>query len=661
MSLLIIVMLIPAVNTVGIFPANNTSSQQKSCTSFEKSGSVKFNAIIGSLESLIEGRKHLVLETETSSMPPSQGKWVINETVIIENKSLIINGSIVVRENGSLILRNSELYMNLSYNGEFRIDVLDGGNLTLINSKITAYNPQYNYYIRVFGGAKLRVESSEISFAGYKLGDRAGVLIRTENVLIRDSIIRNCWYGLLIERATNITIENTTIANCSMYGIYILTSNSMVIKNSHIARNSYGIMLDGSVNISILGCDFVNNTYYGLYLFKSENNTVTNNTFKNCGLFVYSSYLNRVERNKVNNKPLIYLENISDIKIDDAGQVILLRCENISIENCSLLRSSVGIEIWQSNKIVILNNHLENNSVAGLIIWGSSNVLVEKNIISRNLCGLEVKSSYSIMLAHNSVSSNKYFGLHIQTSQDATIYDNNISRHMYGLIVDISHDVYVYLNSFDNDKNALVKESYKVFFYSIWKIEYNYKGKTFFGCLGNYWSNYTGIDTDDDGVSEADCCGCDSYPLVSPAYMYNIVLEPSQIIDDWYPKWLLWKKTLIEGKNVTFGVKLKVAANVTWFINGTAIKKCFDLCESNITYRFNVGTWNVTLLVIWNGSKLSISWEITVVREATFNFYIPILSVLAIPAVVGLIYFVHSQQKKKNYMSVFKYRFLVTS
>ena len=39
--------------------------------------------------------------------------------------------------------------MNLTYPGEYRIDVFSGGNLTLIGSTITALNRSNRYYIRV--------------------------------------------------------------------------------------------------------------------------------------------------------------------------------------------------------------------------------------------------------------------------------------------------------------------------------------------------------------------------------------------------------------------------------------------------------------------------------------------------------------------------------
>lgn len=81
----------------------------------------------------------------TGTPPPESGDWTISDTTIVENSTLIINGSIVVDSQGALILRDTEIYMNLEYDGQYRIDIY--GNLTMLRSLITAYNASNSYYI----------------------------------------------------------------------------------------------------------------------------------------------------------------------------------------------------------------------------------------------------------------------------------------------------------------------------------------------------------------------------------------------------------------------------------------------------------------------------------------------------------------------------------
>jgi len=68
-----------------------------------------------------------------------------------------------------------------------------------------------------------------------------------------------------------------------------------------------------------------------------------------------------VEGNTVNGKPLVYLENTSDYKVEDAGQVILVNCNNISVENRDLSNTGIGIELWKTEDSKVLNNTVSNN------------------------------------------------------------------------------------------------------------------------------------------------------------------------------------------------------------------------------------------------------------------------------------------------------------
>ena len=76
--------------------------------------------------------------------------------------ALIINGFILIQSGVALILKNSTIYMNLSYDGEHYIGYSDA-NLTPISSTITAYNKSDNYYINVDGNGHLYAYNSEIS------------------------------------------------------------------------------------------------------------------------------------------------------------------------------------------------------------------------------------------------------------------------------------------------------------------------------------------------------------------------------------------------------------------------------------------------------------------------------------------------------------------
>ncbi|RLI39344.1 hypothetical protein DRO69_14390, partial [Candidatus Bathyarchaeota archaeon] len=141
--------------------------------------------------------------------------------------------------------------------------------------------------------------------------------------------------GIVLSGRTNVTVQNTQIKNF-YYGIRLDDSNNNSISGNNIANNDDGIHLSLSSNNSICGNNITANEGYGIWLGWSSNNSICGNTFTNDGLYIYSSYQNVVEDNTVNGKPLVYLEGASDTSVMEAGQVILVSCNSIRVENLSL-------------------------------------------------------------------------------------------------------------------------------------------------------------------------------------------------------------------------------------------------------------------------------------------------------------------------------------
>lgn len=92
------------------------------------------------LEALMSEENVLYVRSIIGTPPPSEGDWIINDVVIIENEVLVVNGSIIVEKGGVLVLVNSTLYMNVTTNGGMNITVKDGGNITVLNSTIDSYD-----------------------------------------------------------------------------------------------------------------------------------------------------------------------------------------------------------------------------------------------------------------------------------------------------------------------------------------------------------------------------------------------------------------------------------------------------------------------------------------------------------------------------------------
>ncbi len=501
--------------------------------------------------------------------PPSSGDWIINDTTIINEEELIINGSIIIKSGGALILKNSVLYMKLSSDGEFKIEALTGSNLTIINSKITAYDPRYNYYIKIDDGALFSLIDSEISYAGYNWGfegDLSGLWINTDNYTVRGSKFYKNFVGLVAYSCENATIENNLIndsLSMAMYiksssnitllnnivqgggnGIRVVSSSNITIANSNITGTyEWGIELENSYNVSIIDSMITQTYYYGLYLVNSENNTIQNNNisynsygifitsnsnnnslisnliennqnhgihvavsnnnslisndirnnggfgvylegsrfsvirnndFTNDGLFVYNSYDNNVEDNKVNGKPLVYLENEVDITISYAGQVILINSLDILIIAVDCSSADVGIELWRTNSSSIYNSVIKNNiygiymyetddnsvfsstisgsSDKGIYIYKSDYPYIHNTVFNSNIFGVYASETWLLYIENNSFFNNDV-GAALLGTNHSEIKENNFDGNNDGLKLTNSNDNDIINNTVINNKN----------------------------------------------------------------------------------------------------------------------------------------------------------------------------------------------------------------
>jgi len=102
-----------------------------------------------------------------------------------------------------------------------------------------------------------------------------------------------------------------------------------------------------------------------------------------------------VKDNKVNGKPLVYLEDVSDCKVENAGQVILINCSNISVENLDLSNASIGVELLKTRNSRISNNTVCNNRY-GIYLGHSSNNKIYFNNFIHNTYNVKSRGSTNI-------------------------------------------------------------------------------------------------------------------------------------------------------------------------------------------------------------------------------------------------------------------------
>ena len=219
-------------------------------------------------------------------------------------------------------------------------------------------------------------------------GNYSNITMALQNSSNGDTIY--VYPGFYDEESLDINISVSIIGEDK--NITILNNTMLDFKTTNISLCDFtfefgGLEIGNQTNTTGNNHVFDNifNNSFGLIIGFSNDNSIENNTFFNCGIFMpfilEDEYhiSNKIYNNFVNDKPLFYFEDSTDKIISDAGQIILLRCINITIENC-LLTGYIGwTQISNSRNVTIKNNEFIDH-----LVWlhKTSYGLIESNIFN---------------------------------------------------------------------------------------------------------------------------------------------------------------------------------------------------------------------------------------------------------------------------------------
>jgi parallel beta-helix repeat protein len=334
------------------------------------------------------------------------------------------------------------------------------------------------------------------------------------NVAIRNTNIKNFQYGIYLLESSNSSISGNNITANNGDGIRLDSSSSNSISGNNIANNSVGIRLDSSSSNSISGNNITANYAYGIALGSSSNssisgNNITNNS--NYGIWLSSSSNNSIYGNNIaNNMMGIWLGSSSNSSISG---------NNITANNGD------GIWLSSSSNNSISGNNVTANNGYGVVLGSSSNYnSISENNIANNSVGIGLFSSSN----YNSISenniTNNHHGIWLFSSSNSSISENNITNNYYGIWHEASSDNSIYHNHLVN--NTLQVVIAYPGYTSVWDDGYP--------SGGNYWSDYSGVDSNGDGIGDTPYIfdsSQDRYPLMNPGNLdttspYITILSP---------------------------------------------------------------------------------------------------------------------------------------
>jgi len=295
---------------------------------------------------------------------------------------------------------------------------------------------------------------------GFKEGDYC-IRIFASNVVLEGNGFRitgNGWgYGIYVSGASNVTIENITVKNYE-YGIYFGFSSNNTITNIIASNNRNGIVLYYSKYNMMTKINASNNSFSGIKLrYSSSNNAIKDSVLQNNGILVEESYNNNVINTTVNGKPLVYLENEKNRVVDNAGQVILVNCRNVTVKDLDLSNATVGVEILNSEQIRVENVTARNNWF-GIALVFSNNTIITNVTATNNKGEFPYLPGYGVSLEHsnnntiaNVTASNNWDGIYLSYSSNNTITNVNVNNNGVG--------IYLYYSSYNRITGATVKNN----------------------------------------------------------------------------------------------------------------------------------------------------------------------------------------------------------
>ncbi|MFH1424081.1 MAG: NosD domain-containing protein, partial [archaeon] len=276
-------------------------------------------------------------------------------------------------------------------------------------------------------------------------------------------------------------MNNTTALCTGTYNVNVTAMEGAIFINAV-----------GNITLDCNGSNlYGNNTGYGVYVNNSVNITV-----QNCNISLYNAggilatYTN--ESNFINNTIVSSGSSIS-------GQIFYRN----NITNNTAYSGGYGVDFGGQScddNIVSGNNFYDHNMYGIKLLGDDRNQFISNNISSNTGdSGIYIQSSDNNTFVNNTILSNSDIGIEFvgSASLGNNFTGNNISLNAVGInMSSVALNNTIWNNYFNNTINAVDLGN------NSWNITKtsgtNIINGTYLG--GNYWSDYSGLDTDDDGI-----------------------------------------------------------------------------------------------------------------------------------------------------------------
>jgi len=367
--------------------------------------------------------------------PPLSGDWVVTGTESYSSQTIVLDGNLIVESGGNLTFRRVTFELDCSFDGEFGIEVRDGGSFYILEDSIITSASSNRYSFSVRQGSIFRMSDSELHYCGWE--GATGLEINSDDAVIENCLMSHNFYNVFVH-SSGVTIRNNNIT-ANFQGITMGAEGiSPAIYNNHISWNTFGINFAGC-SPSIYNNTITSNQETGINFDNAtpdiRNNFITNNGNAGIRSYSYSNpmiFNNTISSNTginvycydhssgtIRNNTIAASQNNNGVHCENSDPTI--QYNNISQNN------GCGICIVGFCSPIISNNVITSNGWAGINPNIGSSPKIENNVITKNRVGIFCVPNASGTISGNTITENIEGGIHCRNSSNPTIQGNDIT------------------------------------------------------------------------------------------------------------------------------------------------------------------------------------------------------------------------------------------
>ncbi|MBS3768604.1 MAG: choice-of-anchor D domain-containing protein, partial [Candidatus Cloacimonetes bacterium] len=257
------------------------------------------------------------------------------------------------------------------------------------------------------------------------------------------------------------------------YGILLENSHYNFISNNHCNYNNYtGLSQKNSTGNKLIGNESTNNVNYGIINMYCDSTELKYNVCNDnvIGIHFFDSHHSFIIGDTTNFNEYYGL----NLRSSTYNQLF---------DNYARSNDDTGIRLSDNCNYNVMNQNRAELNLYGLKILSSSafNTITGSDFINNSEHGMVLDNSDNNILTKNLSNDNTTFGLNIISSNNNNIYLNAFTNNSFA----------INSNSSINNWNSPTPLSYKY-------DEYSYHKQN----MGNYYSNYSGSDLDEDGIGD---------------------------------------------------------------------------------------------------------------------------------------------------------------